>query len=152
VVSVRLIVLGLLLAAIGACRRDTVPSEELETEPRAAVAARDFGQPTASPTPRCLRVGSDVPEPRLLKKTNARIPEHLRRAIVETRSITFDAVIDEEGAVIEMRPRQPPSTPPWPEIVKLHEEAFRNWRYAPTTFDDRPARVCVAFTVRVEVK
>jgi hypothetical protein len=66
--------------------------------------------------------------------------------------LIYDATIDEEGLVREVRLLKPvDSAPPWPEIDRAWRAAIAEWRYEPTLITTQPARLCVTVTVLIDV-
>lgn len=87
------------------------------------------------------RVGGAITDPVKIRNAIPGYPTRLKQAGVQ--DIVFvDAVIDEEGAVVDVTPLRG-----IPELMKPTVAAVRQWRYRPATLNGEPVRVVMTVSV-----
>ena len=97
--------------------------------------------PTISKPKSPVRVGGRVKEPRLVSRVDPVYPA-LARQTHTTGIVIIDAVIDEQGNVIEMKIVSGP-----PLLIQAAMDAVRRWKYEPTFLNDQPIPVALNVTV-----
>jgi TonB family protein len=129
-------------------------AELLKRSAAMAAAERRLFPPTASAPPAesasqplrsgpesstAVRVGPNVPEPKLLRRIEPEFPSGARGAVI------MDVTIGPEGRVIDVRILRNE-----PALDAAAEKAVRQWIFAPTLIDGRPTAVIhtVSLTAR----
>ncbi len=107
-------------------------------------AARPLALPTGKPSAP-VRVGGRVRPPKALVQTLPVYPVIARQARVQGQ-VQIDAVLDEQGNVIDMKVV---SGPPLLYLAALN--ALRNWKYEPTYLNDQPIAVEMIVTVTFQL-
>lgn len=98
--------------------------------------------PPAPPMPSRLRVGGAIQAPERIAYVEPRYTEMARKTRTQGMVI-LEAVIDERGHVIDVRPLKTLSFGLTEEAIKAVEQ----WRYEPPTAGDRPISVVMTITV-----
>src|SRR6266567_3688894 len=106
--------------------------------------ARPITPPTGKPSAP-VRVGGRVRPPKALVQTLPVYPVIARQARVQGQ-VQIDAVLDEQGNVIDMKVV---SGPPLLYLAALN--ALRNWKYEPTYLNDQPIAVEMIVTVTFQL-
>jgi periplasmic protein TonB len=88
-----------------------------------------------------LRVGGRVRPPKPIVQTRPEYPVLARQARVQGQ-VQIDAVLDEQGNVVEMRIVSGP-----PLLYQAALDALKKWKYEPTYLNDRPIAVQMIVTV-----
>lgn len=107
---------------------------------------------TRGPTPPAqkvhapVRVGGRVRAPRAIYRPAPDYPPLARQARIEG-DVTIDAVIDNSGAVVEMKVVSGP-----PLLIPAALAAVRTWRYEPTYLNDEPIDVQCIVTVHFQLQ
>jgi protein TonB len=98
--------------------------------------------PLASPRkPETVRVGGDVLASKLIYKVDPLYPELARLAHI-SGAVVLAAVIDEEGAVTDLRILSGHAL-----LAKAAMEAVSRWKYSPTILNGEPVSVSATVTV-----
>jgi periplasmic protein TonB len=88
-----------------------------------------------------IRVGGRVKPPRVIFQVPPAYPPLARQARIEGQ-VQIDAVLDENGNVVEMKVVSGP-----PLLHQAALEALRKWKYEPTYLNDQPIAVQLIVTV-----
>jgi periplasmic protein TonB len=88
-----------------------------------------------------IRVGGRVKPPRAVVQPPPEYPALARRARIEGQ-VQVDAVLDEQGNVIEMKVVSGPSL-----LYQAAPDALKKWKYQPTYLNDQPIAVQMLVTV-----
>jgi protein TonB len=88
-----------------------------------------------------VRVGGRVREPKLILKIDPTYPPLARQTHMEG-VVVIDAVLDEQGNVVEAKVTSGP-----PLLIQAALDAVRKWRYEPTYLNDQPVAVQLNVTV-----
>jgi len=88
-----------------------------------------------------LRVGGRVREPELIKRIEPNYPELARQTHL-SGAVLIDAIIDENGNVVEMK-----VVSGHPLLIQSAVNAVRQWKYRPTHLNDVPVPVQLIITV-----
>jgi protein TonB len=88
-----------------------------------------------------IRVGGRVREPKLILKVDPAYPP-LAKQIHLQGTVIIDAILDEQGNVIEAKVTSGP-----PLLIQSALDAVRKWRYEPTYLNDQPVPVQLNVTV-----
>ena len=91
----------------------------------------------AAPT----RVGGRVKAPRPIFQPAPEYPPLARQARIQGQ-VEIDAILDEQGNVIEMKVVSGP-----PLLYQAAQEALRKWKYEPTYLNDQPIAVQMIVTI-----
>jgi len=101
-------------------------------------------KPVAAPPPvksAPIRVGGRVKAPRAIFQVPPAYPPLARQARIEGQ-VQIDAVLDENGSVVEMKVVSGPAL-----LYQAALEALRKWKYEPTYLNDQPIAVQLIVTV-----
>ena len=95
---------------------------------------------TATPLPpapvkRIVRVGGQIKPPRLLSKTEVVYPTLARATKVEG-TVTIEAVIDEQGDVVQARVVSGPAL-----LIQAALQEVTKWKYEPTLLNGQPVSI-----------
>ena len=88
-----------------------------------------------------IRVGGRVKPPRAVAQPRPEYPALARQARIEGQ-VQVDAVLDEQGNVIEMKVVSGP-----PLLYQAALDALKKWKYQPTYLNDQPIAVQMLVTV-----
>ena len=88
-----------------------------------------------------IRVGGRVKPPRPIVQPPPEYPALARQARIQGQ-VQIDAILDEQGNVIEMKIVSGP-----PLLYQAAEDALRKWRYEPTYLNDQPIAVQMIVTI-----
>lgn len=88
-----------------------------------------------------VRVGGRVREPELVKRVEPHYPELARQTHL-SGVVLIDAIIDENGNVVEMK-----VVSGHPLLIQSGVNAVRQWKYKPTYLNDTPVPVQLIITV-----
>jgi hypothetical protein len=109
--------------------------------------------PPLKPGRTCYRVGSEVPEPPLLKNAEIKVPEKARGGALRSVLLVYEATIDKGGRISEVKTLgAPPKEPPWPEIHDAAIEALRQYKYAKTIVRGAAAPVCLIVSLNLDLR
>ena len=101
-------------------------------------------KPVAAPPPvksAPIRVGGRVKAPRAIFQVPPAYPPLARQARIEGQ-VQIDAVLDENGSVVEMKVVSGPAL-----LYQAALEALKKWKYEPTYLNDQPIAVQLIVTV-----
>jgi periplasmic protein TonB len=93
-----------------------------------------------------IRVGGQIRPPKLLVQIQPEYPAIARQAHVQG-VVTIDAILDEQGNVVEMKIVSGP-----PLLYQAALEALAKWKYEPVYLNDRPIPVELLVHVTFELK
>jgi protein TonB len=99
----------------------------------------------APPSPKVVRIGGDVREPRKLKQVNPEYPPLARAAHIEG-IVVLECLIDSDGRVKDVQVLRAP-----PVLADAAVDAVRQWVYAPTLVNGVPSQALMTVTVRFEL-
>lgn len=102
-------------------------------------AGKPVAPPAAKPAP--IRVGGRVRPPKAILQVPPVYPTLAKQAHIQGQ-VQIDAVLDEQGNVIEMKVVSGP-----PLLYMAALEALKKWRYEPTYLNDQPIAVQMIVTV-----
>lgn len=88
-----------------------------------------------------VRVGGRVREPRVLTRVNPEYPVLAKQTHLQG-TVLIDAVIDEQGNVVEMKVISGPAL-----LIQAAMDAVHRWKYEPTYLNDQPVPVALNVTV-----
>ncbi|HMD41783.1 MAG TPA: energy transducer TonB [Candidatus Acidoferrum sp.] len=88
-----------------------------------------------------VRVGGRIREPKLVYRVDPTYPILARQTHMQG-VVIIDAVVDEQGNVVEAKVRSGP-----PLLIQSAIDALRQWRYEPTYLNDQPVSVQLTVTV-----
>jgi protein TonB len=103
-------------------------------------AARPIAPPTGKPNAP-VRVGGRVRPPRAIVQTHPNYPPLARQARVQGQ-VLVDAILDEQGSVIDMKVVSGP-----PLLYQAALDALKTWKYEPTYLNDQPVPVEMIVTI-----
>jgi periplasmic protein TonB len=92
-----------------------------------------------------LRVGGDVKAPRCIRKVEPLYPALAKDTRLQGQ-VVIDAVIDEQGIIVEMR-----VVSGHPLLVPSALDAVRKWKYEPTYLNGQPIAVDLVVTVNFQL-
>lgn len=104
-----------------------------------STAGRPVAPTTTRPAP--LRVGGRVKPPKPILQVPPEYPVLARQARVQGQ-VQIDAVLDEQGNVVEMKIVSGP-----PLLYKAAADALRKWKYEPTYLNEQPIAVQMIVTI-----
>jgi TonB family protein len=87
------------------------------------------------------RAGRDVPEPRVLKRVEARYPP-IAREVRAQGPVVLECVVTPEGKVVQIRVLKG-----YPLLDQAALDALRQWEFEPTIVNGRPVPVIVTVTM-----
>ena len=93
-----------------------------------------------------IRVGGKLRPPKLLVQVQPEYPAIARQAHIQG-VVTIDAILDEEGNVVEMK-----IVSGQPLLYQAALEALAKWKYEPVYINDRPIVVELLVNVTFELK
>jgi protein TonB len=102
-------------------------------------AAKPVAPPPGKSAP--VRVGGRVRPPRAIIQTHPEYPTLAKQAHVQGQ-VQIDAVLDEQGNVIEMKIVSGP-----PLLYQAALDALKKWKYEPTYLNDQPIAVQMLVTI-----
>jgi outer membrane biosynthesis protein TonB len=135
---------GLVLLAFntGACLREARPRSSPKATPATAASTHIPGFEADHPG---VCQGSDrVTPPELLTKVMPTYPEETLKKVRVLSPIIVDAVINEEGRVVDPRIRQSDH----PDLDPYVINAVRAWTYKPACLEGKPVAVFLSIVVR----
>jgi protein TonB len=129
------------------------PLREPEPEQTVQVAVRDdelFGVPAAPAEPG--EEGAPIPvgqvkEPKRLVEVKPVYPEEARKARLEG-VVIVEIIVDKKGNVKDVRVIRPLSL----GLTEAAQDAVKQWKYEPTTYNGRPVEVLITVTVRFSLQ
>jgi protein TonB len=92
-----------------------------------------------------VRVGGHVRAPKLIVKVQPEYPPLARQAHIQGQ-VQIDAVLDEQGNVVEMKVVSGP-----PLLYQAALDALKKWKYEPTYLNDRPIAVQMIVTITFQL-
>jgi periplasmic protein TonB len=92
-----------------------------------------------------LRVGGEVRPPRCIRKVEPVYPALAKDTRLQG-VVVIDAVIDEQGAVVEMR-----VVSGHPLLIPAALDALRKWKYEPTNLNGQPIAVDLVVTINFQL-
>jgi periplasmic protein TonB len=107
-------------------------------------AARPLGPPMGKPSAP-LRVGGRIRPPRAIVKTHPEYPTLARQARIQGQ-IQIDAILDEQGNVVDMKIVSGPAL-----LQQAALDALKKWKYEPTYLNDRPISVELIVTITFQL-
>lgn len=102
-------------------------------------AARPVAPPPGKSAP--LRVGGRVRPPKAIIQTHPEYPALAKQAHIQGQ-VQIDAILDEQGNVIEMKIVSGP-----PLLYQAALDALKKWKYEPTYLNDQPIAVQMIVTI-----
>jgi periplasmic protein TonB len=105
-------------------------------------------KPIAPPTGKSgapLRVGGRVRPPKAILQVHPEYPPLARQARVQGQ-VQIDAVLDEQGNVIDMKVVSGP-----PLLYQAALDALRKWKYEPTYLNDQPISIELIVTINFQL-
>ena len=120
-------------------------------------AARPTASPPASERastkPGCIRIGAAEGGPKKISGKNPQLSERARSIKTTGGMLIYDATIDEEGRVRNLKLLKPiKGGEPWPEIERDWRAALTDWRYEPVLVNGKPVSVCLTIGVNIDVR
>jgi periplasmic protein TonB len=101
-----------------------------------------MGKARATP----LRVGGHVRQPRAIVRTQPAYPTLAREARIQG-DVTIDAILDEEGNIVDMK-----VISGHPFLYQAALSALKKWKYEPTYLNDKPIAVEMIVTIRFQLQ
>jgi protein TonB len=92
-----------------------------------------------------LRVGGHVRQPNAIVKTRPEYPALAREARIHG-DVTIDAILDEEGNIVDMK-----VISGHPFLYEAALNALKKWKYEPTYLNDKPVAVEMIVTVTFQL-
>jgi len=109
--------------------------------------------PPLPPGRTCYRVGSEVPEPPLLKSAEIKVPEKARGSALKSVLLVYEVTIDKSGRISEVKTLgAPPKEPPWPELHDAAIAALKQYKYAKTIVRGAAAAVCLIVSLNIDLR
>ena len=105
-------------------------------------------RPVAPPPPRKgapLRVGGRVRPPKAIVQVHPEYPPLARQTRIQGQ-VQIDAILDEQGNVIEMKIISGP-----PLLYQAALDALKKWKYEPTYLNDQPIAVQMIVTITFQL-
>lgn len=88
------------------------------------------------PASETLRVGIDVPEPKLIKRVEIVYPDAAKNQIDGNGTVVLNILIDEQGAVFDVTEQSFES-----EFLEAAKSAVKQWRFSPTIVNGKAVSV-----------
>jgi periplasmic protein TonB len=107
-------------------------------------AARPIAPPTGKPSAP-VRVGGRVRPPKAIVQTHPNYPPLARQARIQGQ-VQIDAILDEQGNVIDMKVVSGP-----PLLYQAALDALKTWKYEPTYLNDQPIAVEMIVTITFQL-
>jgi periplasmic protein TonB len=107
-------------------------------------AAKPVAPPSGKPSAP-LRVGGRVRPPRAIVQVRPEFPVLARQARIQGQ-VQIDAVLDEQGNVIDMKVVSGP-----PLLYQAALDALKKWKYEPTYLNDQPIAVQMIVTITFQL-
>lgn len=107
-------------------------------------AARPIAPPTGKPSAP-VRVGGRVRPPKAVVQTHPNYPPLARQARVQGQ-VLVDAILDEQGNIVEMKVVSGP-----PLLYQAALDALKTWKYEPTYLNDQPIAVEMIVTITFQL-
>lgn len=104
-----------------------------------STGAKPIAPPPGPKAP--VRVGGRVKAPKPIIQVHPDYPALARQARIQGQ-VLIDAVLDEQGNVVEMRVVSGP-----PLLYQAAQDALRKWKYEPTYLNDQPIAVQMIVTI-----
>jgi len=92
-----------------------------------------------------VRVGGRVQPPKAIVQTRPDYPAIARQARIQGQ-VQIDAILDEQGSVIDMRVVSGPAL-----LYQAALDALKKWKYEPTYLNDRPIAVEMIVTITFQL-
>ena len=92
-----------------------------------------------------MRVGGHIRQPKVIVKVLPKYPPLARDAHIQGQ-VRIDAVLDEQGNVIEMKVVSGP-----PLLYQAAIDALKEWKYEPTYLNDKPIAVRMIVTINFQL-
>ena len=108
-----------------------------------STAAKPVAPLAAKPAP--IRVGGRVKPPRAIIQTRPEYPPLARQARIQGQ-VQIDAVLDDQGNVVEMRIVSGP-----PLLYEAALRALKTWKYEPVYLNDQPISVQMIVTITFQL-
>jgi len=109
--------------------------------------------PPLPPGRTCYRVGSEVPEPPLIKSAEIQVPEKARGSALKSVLLVYEVTIDKSGRISEVKTLgAPPKESPWPELHDAAIEALKQYKYAKTIVRGAAAAVCLIVSLNIDLR
>jgi hypothetical protein len=109
--------------------------------------------PPLPPGRSCYRVGTEVPEPPLLKTAEIKVSEKARGGALKSALLVYEVTVDKSGRISEVKTLGERSKePPWPQIHDAAIEALKQYRYAKTLVRGAAAPVCLMVSLNVDLR
>ena len=108
-------------------------------------AARPVPPPPSVKRNGPLRVGGHLRQPKVIVIVLPKYPALAREAHIQGQ-VQIDAVLDEQGNVIEMKVISGP-----PLLYQAAIDALKQWKYEPTYLNDRPIAVKMIVTINFQL-
>ncbi len=109
-------------------------------------AARPVPQPPSVKPNGPVHVGGHVRQPKAIVQVQPDYPVLAREAHIQGQ-VRIDAVLDEQGNVIEMKVVSGP-----PLLYQAAINALKKWKYEPTYLNDRPIAVQMIVTINFQLR
>jgi protein TonB len=104
-----------------------------------STAAKPVAPPTGKAAP--VRVGGRVRPPKPIVQVHPDYPVLAKQARIQGQ-VQIDAVLDEQGNVVEMKIVSGP-----PLLYQAALDALKKWKYEPTYLNDQPIAVQMIVTI-----
>ena len=108
-------------------------------------AARPVPPPPSVRPKGPMRVGGHVRQPKAIVIVQPEYPALARQTHIQGQ-VRIDAVLDEQGNVVEMKVVSGP-----PMLYKAALDALTKWKYEPTYLNDRPIAVQMIVTINFQL-
>lgn len=106
----------------------------------------------SSSAPKCVAASDLTAPPHKVYDRKADLSD-LRAVRTHAGVLVFDVTIGPSGTVADVQLGKPvDAQEPWPTLAERWRAAIRDWRYEPSTQNDRPVSVCVTVTVTIHVR
>ena len=109
-------------------------------------AARSVPPPPSVRSKGPMRLGSHVRQPKALVIVQPEYPALARQTHIQGQ-VRIDAVLDEQGNVVQMKVVSGP-----PMLYKAALDALTKWKYEPTYLNDRPIAVQMIVTINFQLE